>query len=214
MGDRREPAGFAMRPESSDEQRIVAALEHGPPRPPRVLPPGREHIVAAGAWGSYGSVVALCRDDEDEDEDWLVNNVYLLARSPDGRWAAPGGSSGSGVPAWVLDRPWVPLPDWHRSHLVTLGAQMACVDGRWVAELTVMATWAVVTLEVRYGGDTITVPVPAGGLVTLPGVVRSVDDAAEFRGFDEAGKLRAVEYYRPLTDLDRKHGWPDGSLWD
>lgn len=199
-------------PEGPDERELFAALEHGAPRVPRELPSGRVHVAAAGAWGSYGSVVVLWRDDE--DEDWLVDDVYLLARSPDGRWRAPGSSSGSGVPAWVLDRPWVPLPDWHRSHLVTLCAQMAFVDGRWVAELTVMATWAVVTLEVRYGGDSITVPVPAGGLVTLPGLVRSVDDAAEFRGFDEAGNLRAVEYYRPLTDFDRRCGWPAGEIWD
>jgi len=67
---------------------------------------------------------------------------------------------------------------------------------------------------VRYGGDSITVPVPASGLVTLPGLVRSVDDVAEFRGLDEAGHVRAVEYYRPLTEFDRKCEWPARSLRD
>ena len=203
--------GEAVWPDSPDERRLIAALEHGAPGPARVVPPGREHILAAGAWGSYGSVVVVWRDDEDE---WLVNDVYLLGRSPGGRWRAPDSSSGSGLPVWVLDRPWQPLPDWRRSHLVNLGAQLASVAGRWVAELTVMATWAVVTLEVRYGGDSITVPVPASGLVTLPGLVRSVDDVAEFRGLDEAGHVRAVEYYRPLSEFDRKCEWPARSLRD
>jgi len=50
--------------------------------------------------------------------------------------------------------------------------------------------------------------------VTLPGLVRSVDDVAEFRGLDEAGHVRAVEYYRPLTEFDRKCEWPARSLRD
>lgn len=49
--------------------------------------------------------------------------------------------------------------------------------------------------------------------MTLPGVVRSPDDVAELSGFDDAGKLRAVERYRPLTDFDRFMGYPDESVW-
>ena len=85
--------------------------------------------------------------------------------------------------------------------------------GRWVAELTVMASAAVATVEVAYGGDTIRVSVPVSGLVTVPGVIQSVTDVAEFRGFDAAGRLRAVQRYQPLTDADRRVGWPDDSLW-
>jgi hypothetical protein len=55
--------------------------------------------------------------------------------------------------------------------------------------------------------------VPASGLVTLPGVIRSVDDVAEFRGYDAAGRLCAVQHYQPLTDVDRRLGWPDDTLW-
>jgi hypothetical protein len=191
-----------MWPDSPDEPlsgRLLAAVEHGAPRLPPVMPRGVEHIAAAGTWGPYGSVVTVWRD---EDEDWLVNDVYLVTRSGDGRWLAPDSTAGSGVPDWVLDRPWQPLPDWRRNHLVNLGCQIASVADRWVAELTVMASWAVVTLEVRYGGATTTVPVPPGGLVTLPGVIRSVDDVAEFRGFDEHGDLRAELYYGPLDEDD------------
>lgn len=184
---------------------LFAALDDGVADPPA----GDTGIVAAGVWGRYGSVVAVRRDDD----GGLLDDVYLLERSDDGRWKAPGSSSGSGLPEWVLDRPAAPLPDWRDGDLVVLGWQVAWLGGEWVAELTVMATRAVSSVEVRYGGESITVPVSPSGLVTLPGVIRSVTDVAEFRGYDDAGELRAVLHYRPLTEEDRKLGWPDDSLW-
>jgi hypothetical protein len=51
-----------------------------------------------------------------------------------------------------------PLPDWRGSELVSLGGQVAMVAGRWVADLTVMASVLVTTIEVTYAGDTIRVP--------------------------------------------------------
>ncbi|MCM4076547.1 hypothetical protein [Paractinoplanes hotanensis] len=96
---------------------------------------------------------------------------------------------------------------------MNLGAQMADVGGNWLVELTVVASRAVSTVEIRYGGQEITVPVPPGGLVTVPGLVRSPDDVAEFRGFDGAGEPRSVAYYLPLTESDREMGWPAESLW-
>jgi len=191
--------------------RLFAALENGAPDLPPVVSPHKPIIAAAGTWGTYGSVIVLRRDEEETDA--LLDDVYILARSLDGRWQAPDRSSGSGMPEWVLDRPFEPLPDWQGSELVVLSAQLAHVAGRWVAELTVMASQAITTIEVRYGGETITVPVPASGLVTLPGVIHKVADTAEFRGFDHTGGLRAAQYYRPLTELDRSLGWPDESLW-
>jgi hypothetical protein len=191
--------------------RLFAALQHGAPDLPPVLPPRDVVVAAAGTWGRYGSVVALRRDWEEDNA--LLDDVYLVERSSDGQWSAPDGSSGSGMPEWVLDRPDGPLPDTRDSHLVNLGAQMANVGGCWLAELTVMASRAVTTVEVRYGGDEIAVPVPPSGLVTLPGVVRSPEDVAEFRGFDDAGNLQAVERYLPLGQFDRRMGWPDESLW-
>jgi hypothetical protein len=190
-----------------DARTVSAALVHGVPTIPAVT--GEAVIAAAGSWGSYGVVIALRRD---EDGD-LLNDVYLLARSPDGRWPPPNGSSGSGMPEWVLQRPLGPLADWRGSELVSLEGQVALVAGRWVAELTVMASVLVTTVEVTYGGDTIRVPVPASGLVTLPGAIRSVDDVAEFRGYDDAGRLCAGQHYQPLTDVDRRLGWPDDALW-
>ncbi|MCW2643380.1 MAG: hypothetical protein JWP76_5686 [Dactylosporangium sp.] len=155
-----------------------------------------------------------------KETHYLLDDVYLLERSPDGQWSAPDSSSGSGMPEWVLDRPDGHLPDTRDSDLVNLGAQMANVGGRWLTELTVTASRAVTTIEVRYGSDEISVHVPASGLVTLPGVVRLPDDVAEFRvpssefrGFDDAGTLRAVERYWPLDESDRRMGWPDESLW-
>jgi hypothetical protein len=186
---------------------VSAALVHGVSTIPIVT--GEAVIAAAGSWGSYGVVIALRRD---EDGD-LLDDVYLLARSPDGRWPLPDGSSGSGMPEWVLHRPDGPLPDWRGSELVSLEGQVAWVAGRWVAELTVMASVLVRTVEVTYGGDTIRVPVPASGLVTVPGLIRSVDDVAEFRGYDDAGRLCAVQQYQPLTDVDRRLGWPNDALW-
>jgi hypothetical protein len=191
--------------------KMFAALDHGAPSLPAALPMGLEVIAAAGVWGDYGSVVTLWRDDDDDQT--LTNGVYLLARTPDGRWQAPGSRPGSGLPEWVLDRPDGPLPGRKASDLVSLGAQLACVAGRWIAELTVMAGRAVTTVEVCYDGDTITVAVPASGLVTLPAVIRSAADGAEFRGFDDAGRLRAVLRYWPLDEDDRKAGWPNASLW-
>jgi hypothetical protein len=135
---------------------VFAALKHGAPDLPAVVPAGTAVIAAASAWGSYGSVVVLRRDEEEDDA--LLDDVYLLACSADGRWQAPDSSAGSGMPEWVLDRPSGPLPDWRGSELVSLGAQLAHVAGHWVAELTVMASRAVATVEVRYGGDTIAVP--------------------------------------------------------
>lgn len=55
------------------------------------------------------------------------------------------------MPEWVLDHPEGPLPGSRDSDLVNLGAQMANVGGCWLAELTVMASRAVTTIEVRYG---------------------------------------------------------------
>jgi hypothetical protein len=191
---------------------MFAALDHGPPALPAVLPVGDEVIAAAGVWGDYGSVVTLHRADEDEDQP-LVDGVYLLTRSLDGRWQAPDSCSGSGMPEWVLDRPAGPLPGPQASDLVSVGAQVANVAGRWVAELTMMASRSVTTVEVRYGGDAITVAVPGSGLLTLPGVIRRAADAAEFRGFDASGGLRAVQRYWPLDEHDREAGWPDASLW-
>ncbi|XVV11312.1 hypothetical protein ACQP2X_41795 [Actinoplanes sp. CA-131856] len=118
---------------------LPAALDHGAPPLPATLPPGREVIAAAGVWGDYGSVIVLRRDDE-EDND-LLDDVYLLARSPDGRWPEPS------------------------------------------------------------------------GLITLPGVIRSVSDVAWFRGFDASRTLRGTRSYLPLTDSDRRDGWPSGSFW-
>ncbi|WP_436534689.1 hypothetical protein [Actinoplanes sp. HUAS TT8] len=187
--------------------RMIAALDGGVAALPAVLPPGVEVVAAAGVWGDFGSVVVLRRDD-DEDQG-LLDDVYLLARSPEGHWLPPDSSSGSGMPEWVLDRAHGPRP----GDLTNLGAQIAHVAGQWVVELTVMASRAVSRVEVRYGDETITVAVPAGGLVTLPGVVRSVSAVAEFRGFDEAGRLVAVERYQPLTESDRDAGFPDPSLW-
>ena len=132
----------------------------------------------------------------------------------DGQWLAPDSCSGSGLPEWVLGRRDSPLPDSHGGDLMSVGAQMACVGGNWLAELTVVASRAVSTIEIRYGGQEITVPVPSRGLVTLPGLVRSPDDVVEFRGFDEAGEPRSVACYLPLTESDRKMGWPAQSLWD
>ncbi|MGK5678593.1 hypothetical protein [Actinoplanes sp. URMC 104] len=194
-----------------EPDRLLAALEDGAPALPPVISPHDVVVAAAGTWGRYGSVVVLSRDWEEDNA--LLDDVYLLERLPDGRWPAPNGSSGSGMPEWVLDRPDGPLPDTRGSHLVNLGAQLAAVGGRWLAELTVMASRAVTTVEVRYGGAEITVPVPPSGLVTLPGLIRSPDDVAEFRGFDEAGNVRGVERYFPLTEHDRRMGWPDESLW-
>ena len=191
--------------------RLFAALQHGAPDLPPVLSPRDIVVAAAGTWGRYGSVVVLRRDWEEDNA--LLDDVYLLERLGDGQWSAPDGSSGSGMPEWVLDRPDGPLPGTRDSHLVNLGAQMAKVGGCWLTELTVMASRAVTTVEVRYGGDEISVPVPPSGLVTLPAVVRSSDDHAEFRGFDDAGNLRAVERYWPLTGHDRRMGWPDASFW-
>ncbi len=193
------------------DARLFDALRHGAPDLPPVVSSHDVVIAAAGVWGRYGSVVVLSRDQEEDNT--LLDEVYLLERSPGGEWLSPGGSSGSGMPEWVLDRPDGPLPGPRGSDLMNLGAQLAQVGGEWLAELTVMASRAVTTLEVRYGGAEISLPVPPSGLVSLPGVVRSPDDVAEFRGFDDAGSLRAVEHYRPLTDLDRKEGWPDESVW-
>jgi len=190
-----------------DARRVVAALENDVPIISAVT--RNAVIAAAGIWGSYGAVIALRRD---EDGD-LLDDVYLLVGAPDGSWQPPDGSSGSGMPEWVLQRPDVPLPDWHGSELVSLDGQVAYVAGRWVADLTAMASRAVATVEVTYGGDSIRVPVPASGLITLPGAIRSVADVAEFRGFDAAGRLCAVERYQPLTDADRRLGWPADSLW-
>ncbi|GAA0456818.1 hypothetical protein Ade02nite_05800 [Paractinoplanes deccanensis] len=191
--------------------RLFAALQHGARDLPPVLPPRDVVVAAAGTWGRYGSVVVLRRDWEEDNA--LLDDVYLLERSSDGQWPAPDGSSGSGMPEWVLDRPDGHLPGTRDGHLVNLGAQMANVGGCWLAELTVMASRAVTTIEVRYGNEEISVRVPASGLVTLPGLVRSPDDVAEFRGFDDAGSLRGVERYRPLGESDRRWGWPDASLW-
>lgn len=200
-----------MRTVFLDPALLFAALQHGVADLPLALSPGDVVVAAAGTWGRYGSVIVLRRDGEEDNA--LLDDVYLLERSPDGQWSPPDGSSGSGLPEWVLDRPDGPLPDTRGGHLVNLGAQMANVGGCWLAELTVMASRAVSTANVRYGGDEISVPVPVSGLVTLPGVVRSPDDVAEFRGFDDAGNLRAVERYRPLTEFDRRVGWPDDSVW-
>lgn len=198
-------------PDLLEPARLFDALQNGAPDLSPALSPHDVVVAAAGTWGRYGSVVVLRRDWEEDNA--LLDDVYLLERSPDGQWSGPDGSSGSGMPEWVLDRPDGPLPDTRDSHLVNLGAQMAKVGGCWLAELTVMASRAVTTVEVQYGGDEIAVPVPLSGLVTLPGVVRSPDDVAEFRGFDDAGRLRAVERYLPLGESDRRMGWPDESLW-
>jgi hypothetical protein len=198
-------------PEFLEPARLFAALRHGAPGLPPGLSPRDVVVAAAGTWGRYGSVVVLRRDWEEDNA--LLDDVYLLERAPDGQWSPPDSSSGSGMPEWVLDRPDGPLPDTRDSHLVSLGAQMANVGGCWLAELTVMASRAVTTVEVRYGGEEISIPVPRNGLVTLPGVVRSPDDGAEFRGFDDGGNLRAVERYWPLGESDRRMGWPDESLW-
>ncbi|WP_432986990.1 hypothetical protein [Dactylosporangium sp. CA-233914] len=191
--------------------RLFAALQHGAADLPPVVSPRDVVIAAAGTWGRYGSLVVLRRDWAEDNA--LLDDVYLLERSPAGQWSAPNGSSGSGMPEWVLDRPAGPLPDSRGSDLMNLGAQMANVGGRWLAELTVMASRAITAIEVRYGDDEISVPVPPSGLVTLPGLVRSPDDVAEFRGYDDAGSLRAVERYWPLTEHDRRTGWPGESLW-
>ncbi|MFF5081053.1 hypothetical protein ACFY36_28720 [Actinoplanes sp. NPDC000266] len=198
-------------PDLLEPARLFDALQNGAPDLSPALSPHDVVVAAAGTWGRYGSVVVLRRDWEEDNA--LLDDVYLLERLPDGQWSAPDSSSGSGMPEWVLDRPDGPLPDTRESHLVNLGAQMAKVGGCWLAELTVMASRAVTNVEVRYGGDEIAVSVPRSGLVTLPGVVRSPDDIAEFRAFDDAGRLRAVERYLPLGESDRRMGWPDESLW-
>jgi hypothetical protein len=147
--------------------RLFAALRHGAPDLPPEVAPRDVVIAAAGVWGRYGSVVVLRRDWEEDNA--LLDDVYLLARTPAGQWLAPGSSSGSVMPEWVLARPDEPLPEWSGSDLVNLGAELAYVDGRWLAGLTVMASRPVTTVEVRYGTDEISVPVPPSGLVTLPG---------------------------------------------
>lgn len=185
-----------------DEKELFAALEHGAPPLPTMLPVGAEVIAAAGVWGDFGSVVVLRRDEHD-----LLDDVYLLTRSPDGRWQAPDGSSGSGMPEWLLDRPDGPLPGPRPSDVMNVGAQVAWVAGHTVAELTVLVSRAVRTVEVEFGGAVITVPTPACGLITLPAVVRSISDFAEFKAFDDAGRLLAVELYRPLTENDIESGW-------
>nr|BFE85229.1 hypothetical protein GCM10020093_078300 [Planobispora longispora] len=117
------------------------------------------------------------------------------------------------MPEWVLHRPEEPLPDWRGNHLVDLSARLDKPDTEWVTDLTVMATRRVATVQVRYAGEVVDVPVPAGGLVTVPHAIRHVDDSAEFRGFDTSGALIAVTHYRPLTDADRRSKWPDPELW-
>ncbi|MEV4344377.1 hypothetical protein AB0J83_07865 [Actinoplanes sp. NPDC049596] len=44
-------------------------------------------------------------------------------------------------------------------------------------------------------------------------MIRSPSDTATFNGFADDGTLRATAFYRPLTDLDRRDGWPSESLW-
>ncbi|WP_179855296.1 hypothetical protein [Paractinoplanes atraurantiacus] len=190
---------------------LSAALDHGVPPLPATLPVGRKVIAAAGVWGDYGAVVVLSRDDE-EDHD-LLDDVYLLGRAADGSWQHPYGSSGSVMPEEVLRRPASPPPGWRGEHLLDLSAQLSIVGGRWLTELTVLATTEVTTVEVTYGGESITVPVPPSGLITLPGLIRSVDDVARFRGFDDSGALRGMRSYLPLTESDRRHGWPTESFW-
>ncbi|XVU23956.1 hypothetical protein ACQPZJ_43095 [Actinoplanes sp. CA-054009] len=191
---------------------FFAALDHGAPPLPATLPVGREVIAAAGVWGDYGSVIVLYRDEE-EDDQHLVDDVYLLGRLPDGRWEDPNASAGSGMPEEVLNRPTTPPPSWRGEHLLDLSAQLNFARDRWVTELTVLATTEVTTVEVTYGGESITVPVPPSGLITLPGVIRSVDDVAWFRGYDATGTLRGIRSYLPLTDFDRRHGWPSEAFW-
>nr|WP_221375231.1 hypothetical protein [Actinoplanes polyasparticus] len=198
-------------PSFLEDDQLFGALDRGAPDLPLVVPSGGVVIAAAGVWGRYGSVVALRRDGQDGDA--LLSDVHLVERSVDGQWLAPDSCSGSGLPEWVLRRHDGPLPDSHSSDLTNLGAQMAHVGGSWLAELTVVASRAISTVEIRYGGEEITAPVPPGGLVTLPGLVRSPDDVAEFRGFDDTGEPRSVAYYSPLTESDRKVGWPAESLW-
>ncbi|MEV0902940.1 hypothetical protein [Actinoplanes sp. NPDC049802] len=178
-------------------------LERGVTALPSRIGPGERVLAAVGRWNDLTAAIVLYRDPGDGD---LLDDVYLYRD-------APHSSSGSGLPEWVLDRPAGPLPDWRGRHLVSLGAQLAGVDGRWVAELTVMATRAVTTVEVRYGGAAITVAVPESGLVSLPGLVRSPDDTAEFRGFGPDGGLLSTVHYRPLTESDRAAGWPSPDLW-
>ncbi|GIH75119.1 hypothetical protein [Planobispora longispora] len=194
-----------------DEEEVSAALDHGPPPLPATLPPGSAAIAAAGRWGRYGSIVVLFRDHEDSE---LYDDTYLVVRSPAGQWQYPPPTSGGGgMPEWVLHRPEEPLPDWRGNHLVDLSARLDKPDTEWVTDLTVMATRRVATVQVRYAGEVVDVPVPAGGLVTVPHAIRHVDDSAEFRGFDTSGALIAVTHYRPLTDADRRSKWPDPELW-
>ncbi|WP_405139838.1 hypothetical protein OG589_24260 [Sphaerisporangium sp. NBC_01403] len=186
------------------------ALDHGAPPLPVTLPPGSAAIAAAGRWGRYGSVVVLFRGDEDGE---LYDDTYLLARSTSGHWQYPPSSSGGGMPDWVMHRPEKPLPTWRGSDLVDLSCQLTSSGTEWVTHLTLMATRRIATVRVRFAGEVLDVPVPAGGLVTVPHAIRHVDDIAEFRGFDGSGELIAVTHYRPLTDSDRKAEWPDASLW-
>jgi hypothetical protein len=168
---------------------MFAALDHGAPPMPAVLPMGLEVIAAAGVWGEYGSVVTMWRDDDDEDQ--TLTSGRSPARANFGRSLAGAGQLLRFRHARVG-----PRPD-RRSAAGPRGERpgelgrpaCVCVAGRWIAELKVMASRAVTTVEVRYGSDTITVAVPASGLVTLPGVIRSVANSAEFSGFDDAGRL-------------------------
>lgn len=180
-----------------DEQELFDALDHGAPPLPVALPAGSAAIAAAGRWGRYGSVIVLSRDLEDGE---LYDDVYLLARSAVGQWQYPPTSSGGGMPEWVLRRPDEPLRDWFGNDLMDLSCQLARPDMEWVADLTLMATRRVATVQVRYAGDVMDVTVPESGLVTVPHTIRHADDRAEFRGFDASGELIAVTHYQPLTD--------------
>ncbi|MBG0832112.1 hypothetical protein HS041_30875 [Planomonospora sp. ID67723] len=193
-----------------DEQEMFDALDHGTPPLPAVLPAGSAAIAAVGQWGRYGSLTVVLRDPEDGE---LYSDVYLLTRSAAGQWQYPSGSSGGGMPEWVLHRPDAPLPDWHGNNLVNLSSQLARPDTEWVTELTVMATRRIAAVQVHYADDVIDLSVPASGLVTVPHAIRHVDDRAEFRGFDDSGELIAVAHYQPLTDDDRRCNWPDASVW-
>ena len=175
----------------TDAPLVRALVEGVHGRSPGALGDGLQVVLAAGARGRFGALVAVRHDPV----DGLRQDAWFFAQD-DGRWRTPGRSGSAPSPPWVLRRPdrGTEHREWAGSELAPLAGQWGFVDGVCVTMLGVMASRLVSTVTITYAEREVRRAVPPNGVVVVPVVLESANRLAVCYGYDERG--RAIDRLR------------------